>query len=334
MQRAYSAPLLRARRVLRRSQDGSEALEGPDPYPARGFSATLPTMSTIETPPLATTSPLVEQVRAVTELLQSLAADWRLLDQLPADDRRRLHQAIAALSTADPRANRKRRKAAKAERVRQEEALLNETGIRSLRRRPRVTTPNVFPPPAFEPRDVHGETRRTPNAERLPNEERRTVPNDERRTPNDEPLVHRRPRLLHLQGPVLDPPRLLRPALPPCADVNFAARTELADLRGRVALLTGGRVKIGYQAGLKPPQLGRTPHRHDPLSAQCGGALRAGTRLRRLGTPARDLRPRSAPHAERGSVLPRPRRHAASGSTSSSTTPARPSGGRRSSTRT
>ena len=36
-----------------------------------------------------------------------------------------------------------------------------------------------------------------------------------------------------------------------CATVNFAARTELADLRGRVALLTGGRVKIGYQAGLK-----------------------------------------------------------------------------------
>src|SRR5207342_2030026 len=28
-------------------------------------------------------------------------------------------------------------------------------------------------------------------------------------------------------------------------------RTETADLRGRVALLTGGRVKIGYQAGLK-----------------------------------------------------------------------------------
>jgi NAD(P)-dependent dehydrogenase (short-subunit alcohol dehydrogenase family) len=38
---------------------------------------------------------------------------------------------------------------------------------------------------------------------------------------------------------------------PPCADFNFAKRTELADLTGRVALLTGGRVKIGYQAGLK-----------------------------------------------------------------------------------
>ncbi len=38
---------------------------------------------------------------------------------------------------------------------------------------------------------------------------------------------------------------------PPCAELNFQKRTELADLRGRVALLTGGRVKIGYYAGLK-----------------------------------------------------------------------------------
>src|SRR5690606_5926592 len=38
---------------------------------------------------------------------------------------------------------------------------------------------------------------------------------------------------------------------PACAELNFFKRTETADLRGRVALLTGGRVKIGYQAGLK-----------------------------------------------------------------------------------
>ena len=36
-----------------------------------------------------------------------------------------------------------------------------------------------------------------------------------------------------------------------CAEENFAKRTELADLSGRVALLTGGRVKIGYQTGIK-----------------------------------------------------------------------------------
>src|SRR5258708_8520728 len=38
---------------------------------------------------------------------------------------------------------------------------------------------------------------------------------------------------------------------PPCGETNFFKRTELADLHGRVALLTGGRVKIGYQAGIK-----------------------------------------------------------------------------------
>jgi len=38
---------------------------------------------------------------------------------------------------------------------------------------------------------------------------------------------------------------------PACAELNWRKRSELADLRGRVALLTGGRVKIGYQAGIK-----------------------------------------------------------------------------------
>jgi NAD(P)-dependent dehydrogenase (short-subunit alcohol dehydrogenase family) len=38
---------------------------------------------------------------------------------------------------------------------------------------------------------------------------------------------------------------------PACAELNWFKRSELADLRGRVALLTGGRVKIGYQAGIK-----------------------------------------------------------------------------------
>ncbi|MFD7631246.1 SDR family NAD(P)-dependent oxidoreductase [Streptomyces sp. NPDC059851] len=37
---------------------------------------------------------------------------------------------------------------------------------------------------------------------------------------------------------------------PRCADENFARRTARTDLTGRRALLTGGRVKIGYQAAL------------------------------------------------------------------------------------
>jgi NAD(P)-dependent dehydrogenase (short-subunit alcohol dehydrogenase family) len=170
------------------------------------------------TPPTASVD---ELVRSATATLERLAADWSLLDRLPAADRQRLHRALAGLSHADPRANRKRRKAGKAEQVRQEEAVLNQTGIRTLRRRPMVTTPNVFPP----------------------NDERTTT-NEERRTSND--------RVCYVcKAPYSQLHHFYDQLCPACAGFNFTARGELADLRGRVALLTGGRVKIGYQAGLK-----------------------------------------------------------------------------------
>ena len=35
-----------------------------------------------------------------------------------------------------------------------------------------------------------------------------------------------------------------------CAQLNYTKREQSADLRGRVALITGARVKIGYQAGI------------------------------------------------------------------------------------
>src|SRR5574341_1125098 len=37
---------------------------------------------------------------------------------------------------------------------------------------------------------------------------------------------------------------------PACGEENFARRTATVDLRGRVALVTGARVKIGYQAAV------------------------------------------------------------------------------------
>jgi NAD(P)-dependent dehydrogenase (short-subunit alcohol dehydrogenase family) len=37
----------------------------------------------------------------------------------------------------------------------------------------------------------------------------------------------------------------------PCAELNWTKRRQTADLTGRVALLTGARVKIGYQASIK-----------------------------------------------------------------------------------
>jgi NAD(P)-dependent dehydrogenase (short-subunit alcohol dehydrogenase family) len=179
--------------------------------------------------PAAADGTVQEQLRAATELLERVAADWRILDQLPAVDRRRLHQAIAALSVPDRRARRKHTRAENRERkavgIRREDAVLNATGIRTGRR-PLVTTPNVFPPARFEPGDVHDAS-------------------------SDTGATAGERHCYVCKGAHSRVHRFYDQLCPACGDINFAARTELADLRGRVALLTGGRVKIGYQAGLK-----------------------------------------------------------------------------------
>jgi NAD(P)-dependent dehydrogenase (short-subunit alcohol dehydrogenase family) len=162
----------------------------------------------------------IARLRAAIETLEALAGDWGLMALLPEHDRRRLRQAAASVYNPDARARRTMVKAVVRERksaaARRDDRVLAETGIRALRRQPVFTTPNVFPPKHAEPRETL-----TPQHCYICKE--------------DYSVVH------HFYD------RLC----PACGDLNFARRTELADLRGRVALLTGGRVKIGYQAGLK-----------------------------------------------------------------------------------
>jgi NAD(P)-dependent dehydrogenase (short-subunit alcohol dehydrogenase family) len=161
-------------------------------------------------------------LRAAIALLEQIAGDWRLLDALPEEERRRFHDAIAHIYNPDPVLRRRRMKAEARERKaagnRREEAVLQKTGIRELRRKPVFTTPNVFPPAVTDPERRESAGRRHCYV-----------------CKEKYSLVH------HFYDQLC----------PPCAALNFRKRTELADLRGRVALLTGGRVKIGYQAGLK-----------------------------------------------------------------------------------
>jgi NAD(P)-dependent dehydrogenase (short-subunit alcohol dehydrogenase family) len=180
---------------------------------------------------------LPERLLATVEMLESIATDQSLLDGLSAEDRRRLHQAIARVYNPDPMARRNRLKATKREgkaaQNRRDDAVLNGTEIRTLRRRPVFTTPNVFAPPGFaserlgfDPRDVEGDA-------------------PERRESVEAQHCYVCKQMYSVIHHFYDQ------LCAPCAEFNFMKRTELADLRGRVALLTGGRVKIGYQAGLK-----------------------------------------------------------------------------------
>ena len=193
------------------------------------------------------TAVVIERLRDAIELLESIAADRSVLSGVPDEERKRLLQAVANVYSPDRVERRRMSKVVdrqrKAARVKGDQGVLHETGIRSLRRKPVFHTPNVFPTVSvadgFEPRDVHGPPKtptRQPKAQR------------------PEPKARQSKELQHCyvckqKYSVIH--HFYDQLCPSCAELNFTKRTELADLRGRVALLTGGRVKIGYQAGLK-----------------------------------------------------------------------------------
>jgi NAD(P)-dependent dehydrogenase (short-subunit alcohol dehydrogenase family) len=184
---------------------------------------------------------LLHRLRDATDLLGSIAADRRVLAGVPPDDRRRLLEAVALVYSPDRVERRRRAKIAarerKAERVRRDESVLAQSGIRALRRRPLFQASIVFAPPAFEPHDrVEDDCAVLPEAA--------AGTNTSRESAEPQPCYICKAKYSEIH-PFYDQ------LCPACAALNFVKRGELADLRERVALVTGGRVKIGYQAALK-----------------------------------------------------------------------------------
>jgi NAD(P)-dependent dehydrogenase (short-subunit alcohol dehydrogenase family) len=188
----------------------------------------------------------LERLRETIELLEAIAADRSVLAGVADEERKRLLQAVALVYSPDRVERRRMSKIAarqrKAARVRSDQDVLHETGIRTLRRKPVFHTPNVFPTVSladgFTAHDVHEPP--TPNAERGTPEQ--GTPELGTRDRQHCYVCKQKYTAVH---------QFYDQLCPSCADLNFTKRTELADLRGRVALLTGGRVKIGYQAALK-----------------------------------------------------------------------------------
>ena len=94
------------------------------------------------------------------------------------------------------------------------DATLGQTGIRALRRKPVITSPNVYLLPKSE----------RESGEAFENEE--TQAED----PQHCYVCKQKFSLIH---------HFYDQMCPACAEFNFKKRTDLADLRGRVALLTG-----------------------------------------------------------------------------------------------
>ncbi len=178
---------------------------------------------------MASEDELTQRLKAATDALEEIVRDRSLLRVLTLEERTRLLTAAAEVHNPDVVARRRLNKVVRREkknaRVREDETTLAGTGIRVLRAKPVFTSPNVFPPAGFEQREVE-----------------------------DDPEFREAVDLQHCYVCKQDY-REIHPfydqLCPACGDFNFSKRTETADLTGRVALLTGGRVKIGYQAGIK-----------------------------------------------------------------------------------
>ncbi len=185
--------------------------------------------------PNAPNDSLAYELDTTIALLESFANDRALLERLSAEERQRLHAAVGTFYHPDPALRRRKRKAMararNAAQIAKEEAVLHLTGIRELRRRPVFTTPNIFAPEGF----VQEDSADFASGEDEP-ERRESI------EPQHCYVCKQKYSLIH---------HFYDQLCPSCADFNFVKRTETTDLRGRVALLTGGRVKIGYQAGLR-----------------------------------------------------------------------------------
>ena len=179
--------------------------------------------------PNTNSAPGAEAFKAAVELLERVAKDRALLAALPEEERTRLVQAAGEVFCPDLRERRRlvkeKSRQRKNEQVQRDQSQLAETGIRKLRKEKIFTTPAAFPPLDFQQQEVTDD----------PDFREVVQPQNCYICKCNYSAIH------HFYDQLC----------PSCAELNFRKRTETADLRGRVALLTGGRVKIGYQAGIK-----------------------------------------------------------------------------------
>ncbi len=185
------------------------------------------TTDSAEHAPLALEEPAADfeaRARVAREVLESIREDRTLLLKLSDEERARLLRCAGEVARPDPWTKRELARAAQRKRKEQlraaDEAALAQTGIRKKRQEevfqtPMLETPRLAEGHAYEQVEVQ--------------EERACY------------VCKRRFTSLHF---------FYDSMCQPCGDLNYQKRSQTADLRGRVALLTGARVKIGYQAAI------------------------------------------------------------------------------------
>ncbi len=184
------------------------------------------------------------RVLTATALLEECVRDRAALAVLDEPLRRRFLTAAGRVSRPDSAGERRLakafRKAERKERRDGDEAILSTSGIRTLRRAP------IFPtPPPLAADSSLGAL--AGGAEASAKAATPGATNAERAGP-----TLQKPRACYVCKDEFTEPHWFYDQLcPSCAEFNWQKRNQSADLTGRVALVTGSRVKIGYHAAVK-----------------------------------------------------------------------------------
>jgi NAD(P)-dependent dehydrogenase (short-subunit alcohol dehydrogenase family) len=178
-----------------------------------------------------------DELRRCADVLRAIATDRALLGQLSQEERQALLLAAARAIDPEPQQKRQLLHALRAAKRRADEThdrkLRAGTGIREAR------TASVFvPPPALS---AGASTASDPQ---VPED-----PQPELKKPKTCYACKAEYRRLHFFYDAL---------CPSCADFNYEKRCQSVPLPGRVALVTGARVKIGYYTALKLLRAGAT----------------------------------------------------------------------------
>ena len=183
---------------------------------------------------------------AAIELLEQLGGDLRGLAELDEPLRIRLVTAAGQLSRPDRYSRKALGKVLARQRVQArrdaDRAILDQTGIRALRKEAVFRTPLPRPAMALDA-PVRDDAEPDAWAEA---EARRAEPDDAAA-----PRVETARMCYVCKAEFHELHHFYDQMCPPCAELNYRKRDQTADLRGRVALVTGARVKIGYQAAVK-----------------------------------------------------------------------------------
>ena len=180
------------------------------------------------------------KLREAIELLEAIGADMRQLADLDEPLRIRLVSAAGQLARPDRYSRKALGKALARARLKAkreaDQAVLDQTGIRALRKEPVFRTPLPRPDMALDSRgdDEADDEWARAEAERA-----------EGARVEDARLCYVCKTHFHVVHHFYDQ------MCPACAELNWQKRDNTADMRGRVALVTGARVKIGYQAAIK-----------------------------------------------------------------------------------